>query len=377
MERNNTHIMHESLDVFDDEFAVDEFDVVADGFAPGRLHMAANDAIDDSEDDEPHIHSVAAHMADPTTPLASRFAGNRNSMRKSRNMENPFRSVEDGDDTESLSGRPLSIHSQSTAYAPGNYHRSLSSTSSRAFAPSQSPSQSASGPSHPYAMYPQGTNLARTPSVSTVSTIRAPQRPLMADQGPTHPYAMYPQNVSEDTDDDQNPSTSNVQSQIPVGFPGRQQPSYRRQGPEGEEHDIIGVDGHTEQLPPYSEYPEDGVPKHIVLPQAAAVAPTSGTQLNLPLFQGRPQSMSDAGARAASPREAFAGMQQMESNDSTLSGPKRWRDKSWKEKRKTKVCGIPFWWLLLSMCVLAFIAIVLGGAIGGFMTSQKREQQRQ
>ncbi|KAL1301676.1 hypothetical protein AAFC00_005893 [Neodothiora populina] len=402
MERNNAHTPHDSVDVFDDEFAVDGMDRVADGFAPGRIHSSSSsssntnnnnnysghdDHDDDDDDDEfeeePAIRSVAAQMVEtPTTqtPTAttasplSRFAANRNSMRKSRDMQNPFRSVEDEDDDQSLSGRTPSIRSQSTvAYAPGNYHRSLSSTSSRAFAPSTNP---LSGPSHPYAMYPQGTNLARTPSISTVSTARAPQRPLMAEQGPTHPYSMYPQNVSEDLEETQDHGTPDVQSHIPVGFPGRTQAFRRQQGPEGEEHDIIGVDGHTEQLPPYSEYPEDGAPKHIVIPQPLAVAASSSrTQLSLPLIPNQPQSMADAGTRESS--QIYTNMEQMESNESSNAATaKSWREKSWREKRKTKFCGIPFWWLLLSLGVLAFIATVLGGAIGGFMSAQKRENEK-
>lgn len=384
MEPTTPHSMHQSVDVFDDEFAVDDFNFVADGFAPGRVVDDGHSRSSVAEDREPAIRSVAAHMADMPVSSPSplpRFRPSRNSIRKSREVQNPFRSAEDEEDGGSALGRTQSIRSQSTvAYAPGITHRSVSSTSSRAFAPSQSPFQARNGPSHPYAMYPQGTNLARTASVSTVSTLRAPSRPLMADQGPTHPYSMYPQNVSEDTESivsqDQANATSHSQTHIPVGFPGRNQAFHRQTGPEGEEQDIIGVDGHTEQLPPYSEYPEDGVPKHIVLPnQTAVVTPTNGNQLNLPLVPGRPQSMSDAGSRANP--AAFASMEQMESNDSLNSMPKSWKEKSWKEKRKTKFCGIPFWWILLSLCVLAFIAVVLGGAIGGFMGSQKKAAHNQ
>lgn len=224
-------------------------------------------------------------------------------------------------------------------------------------------------------MYPQGTNLARTASVSTVSTMRTPARPLVADQGPTHPYSMYPQNVAIDTDsivgEDPADPTSQAQTHIPVGFPGRTQAFQRQTGPEGDEQDIMGVDGHTEQLPPYSEYPENGVPKHIVLPnQAAVITPSNATQSSIPLVPEQPQSMSDAGSRANP--AAFSSMEQMESNDSINSSAKSWREKSWKDKRKTKFCGVPFWWILLTLCVLAFIAVVLGGAIGGFMGSQKK-----
>lgn len=374
---DNRHSMLENLNVFDDEFAVEDFDIVADGFAPGRVQ-------DDrrwssrTDDDEP-VRSVAAYMTDtptaPTIPMP-RSGPSRNSIRKSREaqrdiMDNPFRSNED-DDTGAALARTHSVQSQSTVtYAPGLNRQSVSSISSHAFARTQSPSQGASGPSHPYAMYPQDTTLARTASVSTTATARAPSQPLLAQQGPAHPYSMYPQNVADDADiAEDDDSTTHAQTHIPVGFPGRAPAFHRRQGPEGEEQDIIGVDGHSEQLPPYSEYPEDGTPKPVAVP-VHQITPQSSTQLNLPLIQQqtlqRPQSMSDAGARA--PGGVF---EEMESNDSLNSSTKSWREKTWKEKRKTKFCGIPFWWLLLSVCVLAFIAIVLGGAIGGLLSNARR-----
>jgi hypothetical protein len=240
-----------------------------------------------------------------------------------------------------------------------------------------SPLPGATGPSHPYAMYPQDTNLARNSSTSTTaSTIRVAQPLLAASQGPTHPYSMYPQDVSGHDDEEHHDATtassSRVQTVIPVGFPGRTQVFVRARGTEDEEQDIIGVDGHSEQLPPYSEYPEDGVPKPIALPGQLATPP-NGTQVHIPLIQQqqqrRPESMSD---------QADAEMQQLTSTDpdGSSSEKKSWNEKSWKEKRKTRVCGIPFWWILLSLCVLAFISIVLGAAIGGIFASARKEAEK-
>ena len=63
---------------------------------------------------------------------------------------------------------------------------------------------------------------------------------------------MYTQNVVEDE-----PPVPAVQSAIPVGFPGLNTGYHRQIGPDGEEQDIVGPDGHTEQLPPYSRYPDE------------------------------------------------------------------------------------------------------------------------
>lgn len=357
-----------ALNVFDDEFAIEDFDI-ADGFRPEPMQDGGNR----QSHDEPPITSVSAHMSDtPMSPIQSSRAL-RNSIRKPRRPDNPFASAED-EPAESPLTRTPSQNSQSTiSYAPGITHRSTSSASSHAFARSGSPFQGGSGPSHPYFMYPQGTMAGRTPSISTTSTVRPIQRPLSTHQGPAHPYRMYAQNVVEDTEDEpvEHLGTTNA---IPVGFPGHDQPFHRRRGPDGEEQDIIGTDGHSEQLPPYSEYPEDGPPKDTILPLHTA-APGIASHLALPLMQRGPQSMSDLDNSAAG--QGFVNMEQMDTNETVnTSSKKSWSEKSWKEKRKTKFCGIPLWWILLAAGVVAFIAIVLGGAIGGILSTQRKNQMK-
>lgn len=60
---------------------------------------------------------------------------------------------------------------------------------------------------------------------------------------------MYPQGVTED---DHLEDEDDAQAAAPaVGFPGLGQPYQRVRGPDGEEQDIIGMDGHAEQLPPH------------------------------------------------------------------------------------------------------------------------------
>jgi hypothetical protein len=369
------HPRNSTDDVFDDEYAVDDhYDGIADGFAPGRVQPANDRWSIHSED--PSVRSLHAHMAD-----APRFStgSSRNSMHKPRHVQNPFSSNEDDDDDNtdehSALHRSSSIQSSSTAqYAPGIAHRLSTASSARGFPRTASPVHGTTGPSHPYSMYPQDTNVARNPSTSTTtSTVRAAQSAAVPNQGPAHPYSMYPQNVSDHDVADSTTAPNHAPAIIPVGFPGRTQNFVRTRGPGDEEQDIIGVDGHSEQLPPYSEYPEDGVPKPIVLPAAVQTAtPPSSTHVLMPLMQQQrqPESMSDQAAA-----HGFAEMQQLNSTDSysTPSENKSWKEKTWKEKRKTRFCGIPFWWILLSLCVLAFIAIVLGAAIGGIFAGARKE----
>lgn len=354
--------------IFGDEFEVDDFDVVADGFRPSG-HDGEGSVGHDEVEEQP-IRTVSAHYAsNPVTPSA--HTGTlRNSMRKSRGAsENPFVSPEDdGEGTPSLS------------FEPDMVHRSVSSASSRNFVGASSPRFGA-GPSHPYGMYPQGT-IPRSPSVTTSSTIRPLQRQSSIRNGPQHPYTMYPQGVDEDIDDEDD---ALVQSSVPVGFPGLGHSYQRRLGPDGEEQDIIGEDGHTEQLPPYTRYPEDAPEKMPLLEVPAAPAaptalhsraPVAGTDPTMDLMHNTiipqstptPQSMTDGSAltRQSTARSARS----LESHQNSTASNKSWSEKSWKEKRKTRFCGIPFGWLLLSVSVLAIIAIISGGVIGWFVEHQ-------
>ena len=128
------------------------------------------------------------------------------------------------------------------------------------------------GPSHPYGMYPQHT-MDRSSSIATASTGRQ-DRP-MSLQRPAHPYAMYSQSGLDDETPIQamqaiQPTVPPVQTALPVGFPGLNNGYHRVLGPDGEEQDIIGPDGHTEQLPPYSRYPDEGPTKASMAAEASA-----------------------------------------------------------------------------------------------------------
>lgn len=162
-----------------------------------------------------------------------------------------------------------------------------------------------------------------------------------------------------------------------------------------EEQDIIGSDGHLEQLPPYSRYPEDGHSDQKMPLLAAPTplhsrAPVAGTDPSMPLMHDvpdipedhrrQPQSMTDGSELARhTSRPSMSNLEHMASRGTllTTSTDKTWKEKSWKEKRKTRFCGIPFWWILLTLSVLAFIALVLGAVIGGFMGGQRHESKKQ
>lgn len=361
---NSNHTILDDLNVFDDNFAIDDF-AIADGFAPRRRSAASSTR----SVEEPPIRSIAAHMSQgPTIPQpASR--GNRNSTRKSRRLEpveNPFQSVED-DDAESLHSIQSHDAQFTASHAPSLSHRSISSASSQAFARTHSPFQGDSGPSHPYNMYPQGTTFGRSPSTSTTSTIRPPPSVPLLTTRPAHPYSMYPQNVADDMEDED--EMNHPQNHIPVGFPGVAPIFVNRRLPRND-HDNMSISGHSEQLPPYSEYPEDGAPKNILLPQQLPTGQASEQQVPQvqdPFAQRAPQSMADSSAITAGQGSP------LNTTPPTDAPPKTWSEKTWAEKRKTKFCGIPFGFILIAVGCVVLIVIIAGAVIRGFVNGHRKD----
>ncbi|ERS98012.1 hypothetical protein HMPREF1624_06185 [Sporothrix schenckii ATCC 58251] len=113
-------------------------------------------------------------------------------------------------------------------------------------------------------MYPQNVRMARTLSGATTSTVAPSDSSYSGPRGPTFPYGLYQQNTMA------GPSALPV-TDIPVGFPSMADNYRRRIGPDGEDvADLIGPDGHTEQLPPYTRYPDEAYTRKIA---AANVQP--------------------------------------------------------------------------------------------------------
>ncbi|CAK1360124.1 hypothetical protein CB0940_06226 [Cercospora beticola] len=389
----------ERADVFSDEHEVedDEFawDGIADGFRPNvDRDEGVPDARQEEVDGQP-IRSVSAHYAPGNVTPTMGASSNRNSTRKSRTYPNPFSSPED---EPAPAQRNLSLEFERDDAA---VRRSISSVSSSQFAPTHSPRFGA-GPSHPYQIYPQ-TAVGRTLSNATQSTVVAPSvRQSYSNNVPAHPYAMYPQGVTEDMDDEEDTDDFGIRQQNPVtvGFPGLGQNYTRRLGPDGEDQDLIGEDGHTEQLPPYTRYPEDAPEKApLLMPTAPTAllsrAPVAGTDPSMPLMHTMiqpsptpaPQSMTDESAlRRPSSRSSTNLLMHSDSSSENLdkvSMHKTWKEKSWKEKRKTRMCGfgkfkgVAFQWILVVICVLVFVAALLGGVIGGFVAGGEHARNSQ
>jgi len=382
-------------DVFDDEYAldvdVDEDDFmpsVSDGFRPGNAREGGDGGRQSHDRNEPTRPQMTTTKSAESTDL--RRVATRNSTAKT-----PF-----DHDATTHEHRLPNLHSQRpNAHATPLRHReSVSSTAS--FATTTRPdSPLGTGPSHPYGMYPQHI-MARSSSIATTSTQQHPRQSLSL-QGPTHPYGMYPQNVVEDEEPVPVP-----QAVIPVGFPGTAT-AYRRQiGPDGEEQDIIGLDGHTEQLPPYSRYPDQGPTKASMAAEASAtnvdavpdprtasddtlltndlpspVSPMSPITPVAPIIPAmlpprRPETQTGgvADPRPATDSESASLLTDEGGALEKVEPARSLKKVNW---RKKKLWGkVPVTLALFLFVLLIILAVILGAAIGSFFAKQTKNRDK-
>jgi hypothetical protein len=252
-----------TADVFDDDYEVDvdEDDFmpsVSDGFRPANA--TANEGWASQRHANDRFQPPQRHTSTSKAPENGlRRTATRNSTAKIR-------------DPVVHDGRPPALQHRELHSQPTHSHSHRESVSSTASFATTSNSENPfeTGPSHPYGMYPQYT-MARSASVATASTTQQPDRP-MSLQRPAHPYAMYSQSGLDDepSAEPMPPVLPPIQTNMAVGFPGLDAGYRRVLGPDGEEQDIIGPDGHTEQLPPYSQYPDEGPTKASMAAQASA-----------------------------------------------------------------------------------------------------------
>lgn len=351
-------------DVFSDDFALESLDV-ADGHNPSSAHaMPAEPSSQPCTTPQRSrsTYTIPEPSLDTSQDKGSQppdRGGSFTPQHDAPTIQHPQRalSVASGSETSDITSLPQG-------------HLSTSSTFS--MPRTQSPYQGATGPSHPYAMYPQDIGMTRTPSVATNSTIGMPDRAYPRTLGPTHPYGMYSQNTVPEGD--VSPIAA-PNSSIPVGFPGLGQNYQRRLGPDGEDAaDIIGPDGHTEQLPPYTRYP-DGVLLKDTPPRLAnttnetpdpytsqdtiqpAHSPVSVTQSHL---------TEDSGTRLNVP----AAIPVARTDESGSFKEK------WTKKGKRRMCKgkIPVWVVVIVVILLVLAGALLGGIIGRFIGRRRAQQ---
>jgi hypothetical protein len=169
---------------------------------------------------------------------------------------------------------------------------------------------------------------------------------------------MYPQNTVPEGE-----AASAPMDTVPVGFPGLQIDYQRRLGPEGEEiADIIGPDGHTEQLPPYTQYPDEAFARK-ARPNVQVTVPVPGAG-GIGLATRNPEFASREDLHSPSRQSTRSIMSDQSShqvNMAALGASEKPELKSWQQFARRKVCGIvPFWAIALAAIVLMLFGIILG-----------------
>jgi hypothetical protein len=199
----------------------------------------------------------------------------------------------------------------------------------------------------------------RSWSISTDATFVRAESPYQGPAGPSHPYRIYPQNTVPEAD--AAPAQSPL---VMIGFPGLNNNYRRRLGPDGEEAaDIIGQDGHTEQLPPYSKYPDEAFARkallaaQVLLPGAGGIGLAtrdpefaSREDLNTPRSRGSTQSVMSGSSRQI--------------NTAAQGASEKDELKKWQKVARRRVCGIiPIWAIALVSAAFLLFAIILAAVL--------------
>lgn len=355
--RTRGSIRSTHTNVFSDEFALEPYEVM-DGHE--ETPLSRDDGHDSTSLSLPSRRSSYRQQS-----IESRIRRSRGSQRS--DTDSPIAPALD-DHISRVSHPPRSVTSVSDLGSFNPARQASTSIPSR----TQSPYQGATGPSHPYAMYPQGIGLTRTPSVATTSTIRQPERSYSGPSGPTQPYAMYPQNTVVEAE----------QVAVP-GFPSMDQNYQRRLGPDGEDvDDLIGPDGYAEQLPPYTRFANGIPPKYtsrIGSVRRSGVPPNYMSESGSIRRSAVPATPGDSQETLNSPSnnanlDSFGDSSTHLNSSSAIAVLPKDEGGSFKErvrkrsKRKVRVCcGVLPCWILFFMAVVVILAVIMGGGIGGMI----------
>ncbi|TLD28741.1 hypothetical protein PspLS_03227 [Pyricularia sp. CBS 133598] len=271
--------------------------------------------------------------------------------------------------------------------------------------------QGPSGPSHPYTLYRQDIGLNRSLSVNTTSTARpSPEQSFMRPTGPVHPYGQYAQNTVGIDQIVAGPGLAGGFG----GFPGIATDSYRRRlGPDGEEiGGLIGPHGHTEELPPYTRYPDEQYARKVrdaeALSSLSSSPPSTQPQVHqqrqrdnlINLMQAPLPPIPGAGGMGIAARNPeFDSIDDLtsphlrHSSGSYLSAINLSQhnintaaaaivsehekpSKRWQKAGNRRLCGIiPYWAVLLALTGLLILGIILGAVVGTVVVRRERDRE--
>lgn len=196
-------------------------------------------------------------------------------------------------------------------------------------------------------MYSQVT---RASSVISDSTLRPVDSPFVSQGGPEHPYGMYQNTVPEEEDD--------AQLTTPLGFPVLgSSPASASSSSGNDVGDIVGTDGHVEQLPPYSRYADNVIAKSdLDRTERGGVEPATTASSSPPPTTDPAPTSSNIELNPITPS----------TTDEELA-----RKEGMKRKRTNrKIFGLPFWTFVVVIAIV-IVAALLGGVIGGVVGNRK------
>ncbi|KAM7218095.1 hypothetical protein V8F06_006501 [Rhypophila decipiens] len=349
--------MRISADIGNEEFGAG---MIADGFRPPQPEAEGN-----RTGRETYLSSSSTNVADGSIPSSSIAPNSPPNPEKAAGPRESFTLRHDG------AMGPISQPSAPT-------QASSTTTDSAPFIQPDGPYEGPSGPSHPYQMYTQDVRAARTMSVTTS---------YAGPRGPAHPYGMYTQNTATDV-----PQVAPV-----THFQGLPDQYQRRLGPEGEDiADMIGPDGHTEQLPPYTRYPDETYARKVRDAENSAEPATGGaTVVREPAEPASPETpevippgAGGIGLATRNPEfESTDNLDSPRSRHSTRSFSSEGSDhaintaaaaatnekakplKPWQVWMRKRMWGIvPYWAILMTLVVLTLMVAILGSVIGTFMS---------
>jgi hypothetical protein len=165
---------------------------------------------------------------------------------------------------------------------------------------------------------------------------------------------MYPQNTVPEEDVDQDMPFSLGFPRIGQSFPAGTDSSGDDVG------DIVGSDGHIEQLPAYSRYADNVIAKGDMARIDQQRASLIGDSRSVTLVQSRaPSAASDVELTAVG-----------SANSMDEAARKEGFVHKKMKKLKRTCCGLPIWaWAILFVVVA--LATILGGVIGGVVGNER------
>lgn len=234
--------------------------------------------------------------------------------------------------------------------------RSSMTSNEMAFDGAGGPYRGITSPSHAYQLHSQEPGLHGTPSTGIAAPILVQGGSFAGPSRPIHPYGLYPQNIVPETD------SSPQSTPIPIGFPGMN--TYQpRPCPDRETAEIVGPDGHTEQLPPYTQYPIDGSGRAarpvavMPLPPLPSVLGAGGIGLATrnPEFESR-ETLGSPPSR----QSTISDLSSHQSNTTTLPRSEKPELKKWQRVGRKRLCSVvPIWAIALAAIVFVLLIVVL------------------